>query len=131
MANVRRKDTIFIQDSTENPSVWWAQLQLMDDALMRASAESMTFVIPDYLWGRQHTKDRPHVPISAKKVGDSLKYVTRIITMDTHAKEIQGFINCSMDVLQSFPAIIKYLKSSDSITGESISELFKLENHLG
>ncbi|HTY43906.1 MAG TPA: ribose-phosphate diphosphokinase [Patescibacteria group bacterium] len=111
MTNVRRKDVYFIQDSTEDANKWWVQLQLMEDLLHRASAESITFVIPDYLWGRQDSKDRPHVPISGKRVADSLIYADRVVSMEFHAKQIQSFFSCPIDVLQSFPVLIEYLKS--------------------
>lgn len=121
MANVRKKDAYFIHDSTEDPTKWLIQAQCMDDLLFRASVDSTTFVFTDYLWGRQDTKDRPHTHISARRNADSLIHVSRVITMETHAKQIQGFFNCPIDVLKSYPVIIEYLKSPE--TGiENLSE---------
>ena len=119
VSNIRRKDVYFIQDSTEDPSRWWVQLQLIDDLFYKASAESTTLVIPDYLWGRQDTKDRPRVPVSAKKLASSFRHIDRVITMDMHAKQLQSFFDCKIDVLQSFPVMIRYLKSSEGIENPS------------
>ena len=113
--NMRGKDVYFIQDSTKNPQDWWIELLLIKDLLLSASAESVTFVLPNMLYSRQDRKDRPHVPISARALANSISLdLKRIITMDLHAEQIQGFYpqNIPVDNLYSFPEAIKYLRKN-------------------
>lgn len=110
--NMRKKEVYFIHDSTKNPQDWWVQLLLIKDALLSGSAESVNFVLPNMLYSRQDRKDKPHVPISARALARSLKGIKKIITMDLHAGQIQGFYpeSISVDNLYSFPEVVRYLK---------------------
>ncbi len=111
--NMRKKEVYFIHDSTKNPQEWWIELLLIKDLLLNASAESITFVLPNMLYSRQDRKDRPHVPISARALAKSISIgLKRIITMDLHAAQIQGFYseNTPLDNLYSFPETVRHLK---------------------
>lgn len=84
----------------------------MTDALKRASANSITAVIPHYGYSRQDRKVSPRTPISAKLVADLLTVAgaTRVITMDLHAGQIQGFFDIPFDNIYASPVLLKYLK---------------------
>jgi len=123
--NVRKKDVYFIQDSTRNPQEWWVQLLLLKDLLLSASAESVSFVLPDMFYSRKDRKDMPHVPISARALARSISPgLKRIITMDLHAPQIQGFYpeDIPIDNLYSFPSVVNYLKENP----QDIDDLEKL-----
>lgn len=89
------------------------ELLLMIDAAKRASAESINAVIPYFGWARQDRKDKPRVSIAAKLVADLLTAagVNRVITMDLHADQIQGFFNVPVDHLYASSVFIPYIKS--------------------
>ncbi len=111
--NVRRKEVYFIHDSAKNPQEWWIELLILEDLLLSASAESVTFILPDLLYSRKDRKEKPHVPISARALANSISpKLKRIITMDLHADQIQGFYpaDCPMDNLHSFPEVVRYLE---------------------
>jgi ribose-phosphate pyrophosphokinase len=111
--NVRSKDVFFIHDSSQNPQNWWVELLLIKDLLLSASAKSVTFVLPNMLYSRQDRKDKPHVPISARALAKSIcSDLKRIITMDLHAGQVQGFYpeNVPVDNLYSFPEVVRYLR---------------------
>jgi len=111
--NMRGKNVYFIQDSSKDPQTWWVELVLIKDLLLSASAESVTFVLPNMLYSRQDRKDKPHVPISARALAKSIApNLKRIITMDLHAGQIQGFYpeNLPVDNLYSFPEVVRYLR---------------------
>ena len=113
--NVRQKDVYFIHDSSKNPQDWWVDLLLIKDLLFSSSAKSVSFVLPDLLYSRQDRKDKPHVPISARALANSISLdLKRIITIDLHAAQIQGFYppNIPVDNLYSFPEAIKYLRKN-------------------
>jgi ribose-phosphate pyrophosphokinase len=120
--NIRKKDIYFIHDSSKNPQDWWVQLLLLKDLLLSASAESVTFVLPDMLYSRKDRKEKPHVPISARALANSLSSgIKRLITMDLHAVQIQGFYpeKVPLDNLYSFPAVIRYIKENNLINYSS------------
>ena len=130
--NVRKKDIYFVHDSTKNPQDWWIELILLKDLLLRASASSVTFVLPDMLYSRKDRKEKPHVPISARALADTLTPgLRRIITVDLHAAQIQGFYPASvpLDNLYSFPATVRFLKET-RILGEP-EELVVLSPDVG
>jgi len=111
--NIRKKEIYFIHDSTKNPQEWWVQLMLLKDNLLSASAESISFVLPNMLYSRKDRKEKPHVPISARTLARTISpNLKRIITMDLHAAQIQGFYDESIpiDNLYSFPEVVKYLE---------------------
>jgi len=110
--NLRGKDIYYIADSSKNPNDWWAEILLIKDLVLNASANSLTLVLPDMCYSRQDRKDRPRVPISARAIADSISPGTkRIITMDLHAAQIQGFYPATLPVhnLYSFPEVVKHL----------------------
>ncbi len=118
--NIRNED-VFIIQSTNPPSDNIIELMLMIDAARRASAKSVTAVIPYYGYARQDRKDKPRVPISARLFMDTFEAVgvNRIITMDLHSPQIQGFVNIPFDHLYSRSVILEKLRSMrlDSDTG--------------
>ena len=110
--NVRSKDVFVIQSICSPVNDNLVELLLMLDALKRASANRITAVIPYYGYARQDKKVAPRVPISAKLVADILTVAgaNRIITVDLHAGQIQGFFNIPVDNLFAAPVIIDYIK---------------------
>ena len=109
-----RKQEIFLIQSTCNPvNENLVELLLLIDAFRRSSASRITAVIPYFGYSRQDKKVAPRVPISAKLVADLLENtgVNRIITMDLHAGQIQGFFNCPVDNLYAAPIIIEDIKT--------------------
>lgn len=112
--SVRGSYSFFIQ-STFSPTENLMELLLMIDAAKRASAGYITAVIPYFGYARQDRKDKPRVPISAKLVASLLEAagVNRIMTMDLHADQIQGFFNVPVDHLKSEAIYVPYLQEQD------------------
>lgn len=104
---------IFIIGSTQPNSDHLMEMLLMIDAAKRASARHITAVIPYFGWARQDRKDKPRVPIGAKMIAKILESAgaTRIITMDLHADQIQGFFEKPVDHLFASSLFIPYLES--------------------
>lgn len=104
---------VFIIGSTHPGSENLMELLLMLDAAKRASARHITAVIPYYGWARQDRKDKPRVPIAAKLIAKMLETAgaTRIITMDLHADQIQGFFEKPVDHLFASTVFLPYLRS--------------------
>jgi ribose-phosphate pyrophosphokinase len=113
--SVRGRYVFFIQ-STFAPSDNLFELLLMIDAAKRASAGYITAVIPFYGYARQDRKDKPRVPISAKLIANLLQSAgaNRIMTMDFHADQIQGFFDIPVDHLRSEAIFIPYLQAIDT-----------------
>jgi len=114
--NVRGAD-VFIIQPTCPPSVndHLMELLIMLDAFKRSSARRITAVIPYYGYARQDRKDKPRVPITAKLAADliSAAGADRVLTLDLHAAQIQGFFNIPVDHLFAAPVIVGHLKSLD------------------
>lgn len=113
--NVRGED-IFIVQSTCPPSNHnLMELFIMIDAVRRASATRITAVLPFYGYARQDRKDQPRVPITAKLVANLLVAAgaNRILTMDLHAQQIQGFFDIPVDHLYAAPVMYEYLKKKN------------------
>ena len=110
--NIRNED-VFIVQSTNPPSDNILELLLILDAAKRASAKSVIAVIPYFGYGRQDRKDRPRVPISARMLLDVMSSVgvNRIVSMDLHSSQIQGFANVPFDHLYSRIALLSKLKN--------------------
>lgn len=110
--NVRSKDIFVIQSTCAPINDNLVELLLMIDAFSRSSAKRITAVMPYYGYARQDKKVAPRVPISAKLVADLLTTAgaDRVITMDLHAGQIQGFFNVPVDNLFAAPVIIDYIK---------------------
>lgn len=108
-----RGSRIFIIGSTNPSSENLMEMLLMIDAAKRASARHITAVMPYFGWARQDRKDKPRVPIAAKLVAKMLESAgaTRIITMDLHADQIQGFFEKPVDHLYASTLFLPYLKS--------------------
>lgn len=111
--NVRGEDIFIVQTGGEEANFHLMELFLMIDAFKRASAERITAVIPYYSYARQDWKDRPRVPISARLVADLLEAAGagRVLAMDLHSPQIQGFFSVPMDNLVAFPVLVKYIHS--------------------
>jgi ribose-phosphate pyrophosphokinase len=112
LENVRGKDVFVIQPTCCPVNSNIMELLIMIDAFKRSSAARITAVIPYYGYARQDRKDKPRVPISSKLVADVLTAAgsSRILTMDLHAGQIQGFFNIPVDHLYASPILIEYLK---------------------
>jgi ribose-phosphate pyrophosphokinase len=111
--NVRGADVFVVQSTCMPVNNNIMELLLMVDALRRASAGRITAVIPYYGYSRQDRKAQPRVPISARLVADLLSAtgVSRVLTMDLHAGQIQGFFNIPVDHLFSSPVLVEYVKN--------------------
>ena len=112
LENVRGKDVFIIQPTCSPVNSNLMELLIMIDAFKRSSATRITSVIPYYGYGRQDRKDKPRVPISSKLVADLLTAAgtDRILSMDLHAGQIQGFFDIPVDHLYAAPVLIEYLK---------------------
>jgi ribose-phosphate pyrophosphokinase len=112
--NVRGKDVFVLQSTCSPVNDYLLELLLMVDAFRRASAQRTTAVIPYYGYARQDKKVAPRVPISAKLVADLITVAgaDRVITMDLHAGQIQGFFNTPVDNLYAAPVLLEYIKDN-------------------
>lgn len=110
-----RGGRVFLIGSTFPPADNILEMLLMIDAAKRASAKNITAVIPYYGWARQDRKDKPRAPIGAKLVANLLTAAgaTRMMTMDLHADQIQGFFEIPVDHLYASTIFIDYIKSLD------------------
>ncbi|WP_446009665.1 ribose-phosphate pyrophosphokinase [Candidatus Electrothrix sp.] len=110
--NVRGTDVFVIQPTCTPVNDHLMELLIMVDALRRASARRITAVLPYYGYARQDRKVRPRVPITAKAVAEMLMAVgtRRVLCMDLHAGQIQGFFNIPVDHLYSAPILLKHIR---------------------
>jgi ribose-phosphate pyrophosphokinase len=113
--NVRGADVFIVQPTCTPVERNLMEVLLMIDALKRASAQRITVVLPYYGYGRQDRKDKPRVPISAKLVAKLLESAgaSRIMALDLHAAQIQGFFDIPVDHLYFRPVMVEYFKSLD------------------
>jgi ribose-phosphate pyrophosphokinase len=111
--NVRGRDVYIVQSTCAPTNNNLMELLIMTDALKRASAATITAVIPYYGYARQDRKAAPRTPITAKLVADLITTagVDRVVTIDLHAGQIQGFFNIPVDNLYAAPVILDYLKN--------------------
>ena len=111
--NVRGDDIFIVQSVAMDPNNMLMELLIMIDAAKRASAKRITAVLPYYGYARQDRKDQPRVPITAKLVANLLVAAgaNRVICVDLHAQQIQGFFDIPVDHLYGSPVIVKYLRS--------------------
>ena len=114
--NVRGADVFVIQPTCSPVNDNLMELVIMVDALRRASARRITAVVPYYGYARQDRKNAPRVPISAKVVAEMFMAVgvRRVLCMDLHAGQIQGFFNIPVDHLYAAPVILKHIKANYS-----------------
>ncbi len=115
--NIRGKDVFIIQSTSCPANHHILELLIMIDAARRASAERITAVIPFYGYARQDRKDQPRVPITSKLVANLLVSAgaNRILTVDLHAQQIQGFFDIPVDHLYAAPVFWDYLDSLKNI----------------
>ena len=108
--NVRQRDTFVIQPFSSPVNKNLVELLIMIDALKRASAGRITAVIPYYAYGRTDKKDQPRVPITARLIADLLTVAgaNRVLTVDLHAEQIQGFFNIPVDELTALNILGRY-----------------------
>jgi len=113
--NVRGEDVFVIQSGSHEANVHLMELLIMIDAFKRASAERITAVMPYYCYSRQDWKDRPRVPISARLVADLLEAAgaDRVLAMDLHSPQIQGFFSVPMDNLTATPVLARHILGLD------------------
>ena len=118
--NVRGRDVYVVQSTCAPTNDNLMELLVITDALKRASAATITAVIPYYGYARQDRKAAPRTPITAKLVADLITTagVNRVVTIDLHAGQIQGFFNIPVDNLYAAPVILNYLK--DRFSGEQV-----------
>ena len=112
--NVRGTDVFVIQPTCPPVNDHLMELVIMVDALRRASARRITAVLPYYGYARQDRKVAPRVPITAKVVAEMLMVVgvRRVLAMDLHAGQIQGFFNIPVDHLYAAPVLLKYINDN-------------------
>jgi ribose-phosphate pyrophosphokinase len=112
LENVRERDTFVVQPISSPVNSNLMELLIMIDALKRASAGRITAVIPYYAYGRSDKKDQPRVPITARLVADLLTVAgaNRVLTVDLHKPQIQGFFSIPVDELTAFYLLSDYLK---------------------
>ncbi len=110
--NVRGEDVYVVQSTSPPTNHYLMEMFIMMDALRRASASRITAVLPFYGYARQDRKDQPRVPITAKLVANLLVAAgaSRVLTMDLHAQQIQGFFDIPVDHLYAAPVMYEYLK---------------------
>ena len=118
--NVRGRDVYIVQSTCAPTNNNLMELLVMTDALKRASAATITAVIPYYGYARQDRKAAPRTPISAKLVADLITTagVDRVVTIDLHAGQIQGFFNIPVDNLYAAPVLLNHLK--DRFKGQNV-----------
>ena len=110
--NVRGADVFVVQSCCTPVNNSIMELLIMIDALKRSSASRITAVIPYFGYARQERKDQPRVPITAKLVADLITTAgaDRVLTMDLHAGQIQGFFNIPVDHLYALPVLLEHIK---------------------
>ncbi len=115
LENVRQRDTFVIQPISSPVNKNLVELLIMIDALKRASAGRITAVVPYYGYGRTDKKDQPRVPITARLVADLLTVAgaNRLLTVDLHAAQIQGFFNIPVDELTALYLLSDYFQKKD------------------
>jgi len=111
--NVRGRDVYIIQPTCPPSNQNLMELLILVDAARRASAARITAVIPFFGYARQDRKDQPRVPITAKLVANLLVAagVQRVLTLDLHAQQVQGFFDIPVDHLYALPVLVKYIRS--------------------
>lgn len=112
--NVRGADVFVIQSTCTPVNEHLMELLIIVDALKRASANSITAVVPHYGYSRQDRKSSPRTPITAKLVADMMTVAgcTRVVTMDLHAGQIQGFFNIPFDNIFASPVILEWVQKN-------------------
>jgi len=117
-----RGDDVFIVQSTNSPAENYLELLLLLDAAKRASAGRITAVIPYYGYARQDRKDQPRVPISARLFMDLIVKAgaQRLLSMDLHSTQIQGYVDVPFDHLYSRPTFLNFIKDKDLLKENTV-----------
>ncbi len=125
MENVREQDVFVVQPTCRPVNDSIMELLIMIDALKRASAGRITAVMPYYAYGRSDKKDQPRVPITARLIADMLTVAgaDRVLTMDLHQGQIQGFFSIPVDELTAINILSRYIKSKNLTDIVVVSEL--------
>ena len=112
--NIRNADVFIIQPLCSPPNDTLMELLIMLDAAKRASAARITAVIPYFAYARQDRKDQPRVPITAKLVANLITVAgaSRILTIDLHSQQIQGFFDLPVDHLYASPVLVPYIRET-------------------
>jgi ribose-phosphate pyrophosphokinase len=112
LENVRGKDVFLLQSIARRPNHYLMELLIIVDALKRSSARSISVLLPYYGYARQDRKDKGRPPITAKLVADLLEKagVTRVVTMDLHTEQIQGFFDIPVDNLYARPLFVRTIR---------------------
>ncbi|MBL7102651.1 MAG: ribose-phosphate pyrophosphokinase, partial [Desulfobacteraceae bacterium] len=112
--NIRGRDVFIIQSTSTPVNDNLMQLLIIMDAMRRASAERITAVLPYYGYSRQDRKVKPRVPISAKLVADLITAAgaNRVVSIDLHAGQIQGYFNIPVDNIFAAPILLKYIQNN-------------------
>lgn len=115
LENVRGKEIFVLQSPARRPNRYLMELLVIVDALKRASAKSIAVVLPYYPYARQDRKEKGRVPITAKLVADLLETagVARVLTVDLHTDQIQGFFNVPVDNLPARPSLVRAIRKLD------------------
>ena len=115
---MRGADVFVVQPTCTPVDRHLMELLLMIDALKRASAERITAVLPYYGYARQDRKDKPRMPISARLIANLIQRAgaDRVLTLDLHAAQIQGFFDVPVDHCFAAPVMIEYFESADAGT---------------
>ena len=110
--SVRGRDVFVIQSGSPRPNEAYMELFIIMDALKRGSAARITAILPYYGYARQDRKDQPRVPITARLIANLLQKAgaDRVLTLDLHANQIQGFFDIPLDHLRAEPVILKYIR---------------------
>ncbi len=125
--SIRGKDVFIVQPTSQPVNDNLMELLIMVDACKRASARNITAVVPYYAYARQDRKTRGREPISAKLIADLMTTagVNRVVTVDLHAGQIQGFFDIPVDHLAAAPILAKYIK------GKNLSDIIVVSPDLG
>ena len=125
MENVREQDVFLVQPTCRPVNDSIMELLIMIDAFKRASAGRITAVMPYYAYGRSDKKDQPRVPITARLIADMLTVAgaDRVLTMDLHQGQIQGFFSIPVDELTAINILSRYIKSKNLPEIVVVSEL--------
>ncbi len=111
--NVRGSHCFYIAESNQDPQYWLTELAFVSHTLKNSQAEEIICVLPNLFFSRQDRKDRARVPIAAKVVADMVGlYADRILTVDVHSQQIQGFYDIPFDSLPSFRTVAEYLQEN-------------------
>ena len=113
--NIRQRDVFIVQPFSYPVNDKIVELLIMIDAAKRASAGRVTAVIPYFAYGRTDKKDQPRVPITARLIADmvSTAGADRVLTVDLHAGQIQGFFNIPVDELTALPILVRYIQGKE------------------